>query len=129
MGSLARNRLAWLGSGGGVGRVIVPDSYTFVEARYDGYPGGEVVTGSLTTSTDRACEVSSSYTGMADPTLGLPIEEVLQNDAVATTWERSDDARHWATDGTTSDRFEVTCDDPAVARRIAETSSFGARGP
>ena len=108
----------------GSASVAVPEGYRFTDASHDVEAVNSEVISVHLAAQDAACTVTSSYQGMDGPGLDQPVPETLQNDGAATAWAHSDDERVWQTAATLSDRLEITCDDPRIARKLAGTASF-----
>lgn len=113
----------------GVAALPVPPGHQFVEATAQD-PASPVATiRARTDGPSGTCDLTSTYRSAQGATGQLPIEEILPNDGRPTTWTRASDGRTWQTWPTTSDRVEITCDDPDIARLIAEGASFDSRAP
>lgn len=109
----------------GLGAVPVPDSYQVSDTSGSGEATDtEDVRVVLSADSGDSCTITSSYRGMGGPGLDQPVPETLQSNDVPTRWLRSEDDRTWQTDPTTSDRFEISCDDAQVARNLAQNASL-----
>ena len=108
----------------GIGSVAVPEGYGLADASLDREAGTSEVVSVHLAAQGAACTVTSSYLGTGGPGLDQPVPETLEDDGAATAWVHSDDERVWQTAATLSDRLEITCDDPRVARDLAGTASL-----
>ena len=106
----------------GLAAIRVPQSYVLVEAAVVGQESASEGVRVEIARGPETCTVTSTYFGIDGPTFDEPVEETTaRNPNGPVAWHRSADERVWQTAATDSDLFQFECQDPAVARFLAET--------
>jgi hypothetical protein len=110
----------------GLAEVRVPAGFSVAETSYS--PDPEVVMVRMGGPTG-SCTITSSYTGLVAPDVGLPIEDRFENGGFLINWYHADDESVWRAVATTSDLVEITCDDGSTARALASGTIVPDPGP